>query len=161
MAAVTILNDFGAWEKKICHCFHFFSICHKVMGLDAMILVFWLLSFKSAFSLSSFTLIKGLFSFSLLCALTLITLRVGSSAYLRLLIFLPEILIPACNSAWHFAWWTLHIGYIGKVTIYSPVVLLSQFWISYLPCLVLVVAFWLAYRFLRKHHKVVWYSHLF
>ena len=30
------------------------SICHEVMGLDAMILVFWMLSFKSAFSLSSF-----------------------------------------------------------------------------------------------------------
>ena len=31
------------------------SICHEVMELDAMILVFWMLSFKPAFSLSSFT----------------------------------------------------------------------------------------------------------
>ena len=31
------------------------SICHEVMGPDAMILVFWMLSFKPAFSLSSFT----------------------------------------------------------------------------------------------------------
>ena len=30
------------------------SICHEVMGLDAMILVFWMLSFKPTFSLSSF-----------------------------------------------------------------------------------------------------------
>ena len=37
------------------------SICYKVMGPDAMILVFWMLSFKPAFSLSSFTLIKRLF----------------------------------------------------------------------------------------------------
>ena len=29
------------------------SICHEVMGFDAMILVFWMLSFKPAFSLSS------------------------------------------------------------------------------------------------------------
>ena len=29
------------------------SICHEVMGLDAMILVFRMLSFKPAFSLSS------------------------------------------------------------------------------------------------------------
>ena len=29
------------------------SICHEVMGLDAMILVFWMLSFKPTFSLSS------------------------------------------------------------------------------------------------------------
>ena len=38
------------------------SICHEVMGLDAMILVFWMLSFKPTFPLSSFTFIKGLFS---------------------------------------------------------------------------------------------------
>jgi len=45
------------------------SICYEVMGLDAMVLVFWMLSFKPAFSLSSFTLIKRLFSF--LCLLPL------------------------------------------------------------------------------------------
>ena len=32
--------DFGAQENKICHCFHCFPICHEVIGLDAMILVF-------------------------------------------------------------------------------------------------------------------------
>ena len=36
------------------------SICHKVMGPDAMILVFWMLSLKPTFSLSSFTFIKKL-----------------------------------------------------------------------------------------------------
>ena len=40
------------------------SICHEVMGLDAMIFIFWMLSFKQVFSLSSFTFIKRLFSFS-------------------------------------------------------------------------------------------------
>ena len=41
MAAVTIYSDFGAQENKVCHCFHCFpSICHEVMELDAMILVF-------------------------------------------------------------------------------------------------------------------------
>ena len=64
------------------------------MGLDAMILVFWMLNFKPAFLLSSFTFIK-LFSSSL-SALSLV-----SSAYLRLLIFLLAILIPACASALH------------------------------------------------------------
>ena len=34
------------------------SICHEVMGWEAMILVFWMLSFKPTFSLSSFTFIK-------------------------------------------------------------------------------------------------------
>ena len=70
------------------------SICHDVMGLDAMILVLRMLSFKPAFSLSSFTFIKRLFSSSLSSAI-----RVVSSAYLRLLIFLPGNLIPACASS--------------------------------------------------------------
>ena len=40
MAVVIVHSDFGAQENKICHCFHFsLSICHEVMGLDAMILV--------------------------------------------------------------------------------------------------------------------------
>ena len=53
-----------------------------------------LLSFKPSFSLSSFTFIKRLFSSSSLSAVRLV-----SSAYLRLLIFLPAILIPACASS--------------------------------------------------------------
>jgi len=65
-------------------------ICQEVIGLDTMILIFWILSFEPAFSLSSFTFIKRLFSSSLLS-----TIRVVSSAYLRLLIFLLAILIPA------------------------------------------------------------------
>ena len=52
------------------------SICHEVMGLDAMILVFWMLSFKPAFLLSFFIFLKRLFSSSLLSAI-----RVISSAY--------------------------------------------------------------------------------
>ena len=36
--------------KKVSHCFHYFpSICHEMMGLDGMILVFWMLSFKPVF----------------------------------------------------------------------------------------------------------------
>ena len=62
MAAVTICSDFGAQENKVCHCFHCFPIYFPwSMRLDAMILVFWMLSFKPAFSLSSFTFIKLLF----------------------------------------------------------------------------------------------------
>ena len=61
------------------------SICHEVMRSDAMILVFSLLSFKPAFSFSSFTFIRRLFCSSSLCAI-----RVVSSAYLRLL-FCPKL----------------------------------------------------------------------
>ena len=70
------------------------SICHEVMGPDAIILVFWMLSFKPTFSLCSFTFIKRLFSSSLLAAI-----KVVSSAYLKFLIFLPTILIPGCASS--------------------------------------------------------------
>ena len=70
------------------------SICHEVMGPDAMILVFWMLSFKPTFSLSSFTFIRRLFSCSSLSAI-----RVVSSAYLKLLIFLLANLVPACASS--------------------------------------------------------------
>ena len=69
-------------------------ICYEVMTLDAMVFVFWKLSFKPTFWLSSFTFIKRLFSSSSLSAI-----RVVLSAYLRLLIFLPAILIPACASS--------------------------------------------------------------
>ena len=40
------------------------SIWHEVMGPDAKIFIFWMLSFKPAFSLSSFTFIKRLSSSS-------------------------------------------------------------------------------------------------
>jgi len=40
------------------------SISHEVMGPDAMIFIFWMLSFKPTFSLSSFTFIKRLFGSS-------------------------------------------------------------------------------------------------
>ena len=43
MAAVTICSDFGALQNKVCHCFHHFPIYfHEAIGLDAMILVFWI-----------------------------------------------------------------------------------------------------------------------
>ena len=86
--------------------FFFPFFCHEIMGPDAMILVFWMLSFKPAFSLSIFTFIKRLFSSSLLSAISVL-----SSAYVRLLIFLPAILIAACAfPAWYFSSCTLHVS---------------------------------------------------
>ena len=70
------------------------SISYEEMGPDAMIFVFWMLSFKPTFALSSFPFIRSLFSFSSLSAI-----RVASSAYLRLLLFLPAILILVCASS--------------------------------------------------------------
>ena len=60
------------WSQRVGHdwaTFTFTAICHDVTGLNAMIFVFWMLSFKPAFSLSSFTFIKRLFSSSSLSAI--------------------------------------------------------------------------------------------
>ena len=82
------------------------SIYHEVMGLNAMIFVFWMLSFKPVFSFSSFTFIKRLFSSS-----SLFAIRVVSSAYLRLLIFsLQSWFQLVLHPVWHFTWCTLHIS---------------------------------------------------
>ena len=75
-------------------CFPHLFAMKWVMELEAMILAFRTLSFKPAFSFSSFNLIKRLFSSSSLSAI-----RVVSVAHLRLLIFLPAILIPAWASS--------------------------------------------------------------
>ena len=93
------------------------SIHHVVIGLDAMILFFWMLNFKPDFSLFCFTLIKSFFSSSSLYAIKMV-----SSAYLKLLIFLLAILILAHNSS-SLAFCTMYSAY--KVTIYSLVILLS------------------------------------
>ena len=59
MAAITICSDFGARKIKSATVSTVSpSICHEVMGPDAMILVFWMLSFKPTFPLSSFTFIS-------------------------------------------------------------------------------------------------------
>ena len=93
MAAVTICSDFGAPQNKVSHYFHCFPIylpwsdgtgCHDLSFLNVEL-------FKPTSSLSSFTFIKRLFSSS-----SFSTIRMVSSEYLRLLIFLPPILIPAC-----------------------------------------------------------------
>ena len=63
------------------------------MGPDALILVFWMLNFKPAFSLSSVTFIKKLFNSFLISALRVV------SAYLKLLIFFRAIFIPAYDSS--------------------------------------------------------------
>jgi len=123
------------------------SICHEVMGPNAMFLAFWMLSFKPAFSPSSFTFINWLFSSSLLSAI-----RVVLSAYLRLLIILPAILIPDCAS-YSLAFCMMYSVY--KLTKQGDSI---QSWCtpfpiwkqSVVPYPVLTVASWPAYRFLRR-----------
>ena len=104
------------------------SISHEVMGPHATIFVFWLLSFRPTFSLSTFTFIKRLYSSS-----SLFAIRMVSTAYLRLLIFLLAILIPACVSsspAFLMMYSTYKLN--KQVTIYSLDVLLFLFGASLL-----------------------------
>ena len=151
MTAVTICSDIGAQEIKVCHCFQCFPIyCHELMGQDAMILVFWMLSFKPAFSLSSFTFLKRLFSSSSLSAM-----RVVSSAYLRLFLFRPATLIPVCVSssqAFHMMYSAYKIDRQGDCIQpwCTPFPIWNQ---SFVPCPVLTVASWPAYRFIRRQIK--------
>ena len=148
MAADTICSDFGAPQNKVYHCFHCFSYfpwsdgtrCHDLR-------VFWMLSFKPTFSLSSFTFIKSLFSSSLLSAIRLV-----SSAYLRLLIFLLEILIPAYASsslAFHMMYSAYKLSKQGdNIQPWCiPFLIWNQ---SFVPCPVLTAASWPAYRLLRR-----------
>ena len=119
----------------------------NLMLTDAMIFIFWMLSFKPAFSLSSLTFIKRLFSTSLLSAI-----RVVSSANLRLLIFLLAILIPASDSssmAFHMMYSAYKVNKRGDNM--QPWCTPFPIWNkSVVSCLVLIVASWPAYRFLRR-----------
>ena len=123
------------------------SISHEVMGLDAMIFVFWMLSFKPTFSLSTFTFIKRLFSSSSLSAI-----RMVSSAYLRLLIFLLVTLIPVCVSS-SPAFLMMYSAYkLNKQgdniqPWCTPFPIWNQ---SVVRCPVPTVASWPAYKFLKR-----------
>ena len=151
MAAVIICSDFRAQENKICQCSIVSpSVCHEVMGPDAMIFVFWMLSFPTAFSLSSFTFIKRLFSSFLLSAV-----RVVSSAYVRLLIFILKILIPSCASSspvflMMYSAYMLNKQGDNIRPWHVPFLIWNQ---SVVPCLVLTVASWPAYRFIRRQKR--------
>ena len=116
-----------------------------------------MLSFKPAFSLSYFTFIKRLFSSSSLSAISVV-----SSAYLKLLIFLLAILIPAytsSSSAFHMMSSAYKLNNQGdnisksKEPWCAPFPIWNQ---PVVPCPVLTLASWPAYRFLRR--QVRWYG---
>ena len=143
-------------------------ISHEVMGPDAMVFIFRMLSLKPNFSLSSFTFIKRLFSYSSHSAI-----RIVSSAYLRLMVFLLAIMIPACASSIpaFFIIYSAHkLNKQGR--IYSLDILLFLLEPVCAPCIVLTVVSWPAYRFLKSQarwsgipisfrifHSLLWSTH--
>ena len=150
MVAVTICSDFGAPQKKVCHCFHCFPIYlpwSDGTGCYDLSFEYWILS--QLFPLSSFTFIKR-------PLVPLSAMRVVSSAYLTLLIFLPAILIPACASsslAFHMMYSAQNLKKQSDniQPWHTPFpILLSQQNQSVVPCPVLTVASWPAYRFLKR-----------
>ena len=148
MAAITICSDFGAPKNKVSHCFRCFPFylpwsdgtgCHDLSFLNV--------EFKPTFSLSSFTFIKMPFSSS-----SLFAIRVVSSTYLRLLIFIPAILIPTCASS-SPAFLMMYSAYkLSKQDDniqpwFIPFPIWNQ---SVVPCPVLTVASWPAYTCLKR-----------
>ena len=139
------------------------------MGMDAMILVFWMLSLSQFFH-SPISLSFNSYSLSVI--------RVVSSAYLKLLIFLWEVLIQLMSlPAWHFIWYTLHIYiYIKYIHIHMHTCIYAytlnkqgdniQTWCipfpilneSVAPCPVLTVASLTCIQSFQEAGKVVWYS---
>ena len=124
------------------------SICHEMMAPDAMIVVFWMLSFQPTFSCSCFNFTKRLFSSALLSAIMVV-----SSAYLSFFLYFQLVFHPAQ----HFAWCILHISQISRVTIYcltysfpdlEPVCSMSSFNCCFLICI----------QISQEASHVVWYS---
>ena len=136
MAGCHHLQWFCSPPKIVSHCFHVSpSISHEVMGPDAMILVFWMLSFKPTLSLSSLTFSQRLFSSSLSA------IRVVSSAYLRLFTFLPAIWFPACalsSLAFHMMYSAYKLNRQGdNIQLYrTPFLIWNR---SAVPCPVLLL----------------------
>ena len=93
-ATVTIHSDFGAPQNKICHRCNFFPFYFPWShGTRCLILSFLNAEFQASFFTLLFHPHQGA-----LCPSLLSAIRVVASTYLRLLIFLPSILSPACDS---------------------------------------------------------------
>ena len=150
MAAVVVCRDLGAKENKVCHCFHCSPVylpwsdgtgCPDLSVLNVILSQLF----------HSFTFVKRLFSSSLLSAISVV-----SPAYLRLLIFLPAILIPAyasSSTAFHTMCSAYKLNKRGDNI--QPWHTFFLIWNrSVVPCLVWSVASCPAYRFLRR--QVTW-----
>ena len=119
--------------NRICQFFHFFSFYLPWSdGTGCSDLSFLNVEFQANFSLSSFIFIKRLFNSSSLSAI-----RAVSSAYLRLLIFFPAILIPSCVSsslAFHmmYSWYKLKKQGDNIQCWLTPIPIANQSIVSYL-----------------------------
>ena len=154
------------------------------MGLDVMILVFWMLSFKPTFSLSSFTFIKRLFSIINYNTLLIINYIYNNYITINLIIWILEWVAISFfrGSSWlrdqtlisfisgrFFTIWAIREALYLYISTYklksqsdniqpwhTPFPIWNQ---SFVPCLVLTVVS--CPLISQETGKVVWYSHLF
>ena len=135
MTAVTVCSDFKAQEEK------------NLSLLLPFPYLLWSNGAKCPDLHLIFSFKPGVSSLSSLSAIGVV-----SFAYLRLLIFLPLILIPACNSS-SLAFLMMCLAYRlnkqgdSRQPFDTPFLILNQ---SVFPYRVLTVAAWPAYRFLRR-----------
>ena len=166
-----------AGQMKTCACihstYHFIFLtpwivcnCFILLGNHVPIMV--CMNVEPTFSLSSSSFLKRLFSSPSLSAV-----RVVSYVFLRLLIFLPAILISACASsspAFHMMYSSYKLNKQGDniQPWRTPFPIWNQFVVT---CLVLTVASWPAYRFLKRQvrwsgipisfrifHSLLWFT---
>ena len=169
MTAFTICSDFGAQENKVSLSFHssptylpwnYGALCHDLNFLNT--------EFQASLSHLSFTFIKMLLSSS-----SLSDIRMVSSAYMKLLIFLLAILIPACASSspvflMRYSAYKLNRQSDNMHPWHTPFPIWNQ---SIVPSPVLTVAFSPAYRFLKRQvrwsgipisfrifHSLLWFT---
>ena len=82
------------------------TVCHEVMELHAMILVFWMLSFKPAFHSPLSPSSRGFLVPLHFLALDIPLLHIWGCWYFSQKSWFQLVIHPA----WHFAWCTLHIS---------------------------------------------------
>ena len=160
LAPLTFLKP--AWTSGISQFTYCWSLTWRILNSYMVKLnVIWQLAFlkiefKPTFSLSTFTFIKRLLSSS-----SLSSIRVVSYAYMSLLIFLPAILILSCfligsrinldssSPAFYMMYSVYKLNKQGDniQPWLTPFPLWNQ---SVVPCPVLTVASWPAYRILKR-----------
>ena len=146
MAAVTICSGFGAPPKYSLSLFPLFTHLFAMKWWDQMPWSYFSECWVLSQLFHSFTFLKRLFSSSVS------VIRVVSSAYLKLLIFLLAILIPGCASsspAFHIMYSAYKLSKQGdSIQLWcTPFLVWNQ---SVVPCPVLTVASWPAYRLIRR-----------
>ena len=148
MTVVIIGSGFGAQENKVCHCFHFYPHLFAMQWCDRMpwssFFECWVLSQSFHFPLSPSSrgsLVPLYFLPSGWCHL-----HIWGYWYFSWQSWFKLVLRPA----WHFTWCTWHM--LNKqgdsIQLWCTSFLIWNQ--SVVPCPVLTVNFWSAYRFLRR-----------